>query len=140
MSNILHTNTDKLSSIPSHFPAQRRGLELERRHDVQPGDGGHHGHRGLRRQRARLALHRQRQRRASQRVSNEFQSQSGAALAILTIQSNRRSQSALLAVNKNMGGGNGRRKWPKGKDFLFATWAFVIGKISQGFLENGVCK
>ena len=48
------------------------------------------------------------------------------------IQSNCRSQSALLAVNKSIGGGNARRKWPKGKDFLFATWAFVIGKISYG--------
>ena len=77
MNYILQTNTDKLSSMPSHFTAQRRGVELERRHDVQPGDGGHHGHRGLRRQRARLALHRQRQRRASQRVSIELQWESG---------------------------------------------------------------
>ena len=32
------------------------------------------------------------------------------------------SQSALLSVRKE------RHKWPKGKDFLFSTWAFVIGK------------
>ena len=49
-----------------------------------------------------------------------------------------RSQSALLAVNKNIGGGigGGRRKWPKGKDFLFATWAFVIGK--EGKTKEGI--
>ena len=32
------------------------------------------------------------------------------------------SQSALLSVKRE------RHKWPKGKDFLFSTWAFVIGK------------
>merc|ERR1712079_983064 len=31
------------------------------------------------------------------------------------------SQSALLSVKRE------RHKWPKGKDFLFSTWAFVIG-------------
>ena len=36
--------------------------------------------------------------------------------------SNRGSQSALLAVPSQ------RTKWPKGKDFLFSAWAFVIGK------------
>ena len=36
--------------------------------------------------------------------------------------SQRGSQSALLSVKKE------RHKWPKGKDFLFSTWAFVIGK------------
>ena len=41
-----------------------------------------------------------------------------------------------------MGGGGGvvgvggRRKWPKGKDFLFATWAFVIGK--EGKTKEGI--
>jgi len=35
--------------------------------------------------------------------------------------SQRGSQSALLSVKKE------RHKWPKGKDFLFSTWAFVIG-------------
>ena len=37
--------------------------------------------------------------------------------------SQRGSQSALLSVKKE------RHKWPKGKDFLFSTWAFVIGKF-----------
>ena len=36
--------------------------------------------------------------------------------------SQRGSQSALLSVKKE------RHKWPKGKDFLFSTWAFVIGE------------
>ena len=36
--------------------------------------------------------------------------------------SQRGSQAALLAVN------NDRHRWPKGKDFLFSTWAFVVGK------------
>ena len=38
--------------------------------------------------------------------------------------SQRGSQSALLSVKKE------RHKWPKGKDFLFSTWAFVIGKLT----------
>jgi len=38
--------------------------------------------------------------------------------------SNRGSQSALLSVPSQ------RHKWPKGKDFLFSTWAFVIGAHS----------
>ena len=37
--------------------------------------------------------------------------------------SQRGSQAALLSVN------NERHRWPKGKDFLFSTWAFVVGKI-----------
>ena len=36
--------------------------------------------------------------------------------------SQRGSQAALLAVS------NERHRWPKGKDFLFSTWAFVVGK------------
>ena len=36
--------------------------------------------------------------------------------------SQRGSQAALLAVT------NERHRWPKGKDFLFSTWAFVVGK------------
>jgi hypothetical protein len=39
--------------------------------------------------------------------------------------SQRGSQSALLSVRKE------RHKWPKGKDFLFSTWAFVIGTFFQ---------
>ena len=34
----------------------------------------------------------------------------------------RGSQAALLSVT------NERHRWPKGKDFLFSTWAFVVGK------------
>ena len=41
--------------------------------------------------------------------------------------SNRGSQSALLSVPSQ------RHKWPKGKDFLFSTWAFVIGKNTATF-------
>ena len=41
--------------------------------------------------------------------------------------SQRGSQAALLAVN------NDRHRWPKGKDFLFSTWAFVVGKKYVSF-------
>ena len=44
--------------------------------------------------------------------------------------SQRGSQAALLAVN------NERHRWPKGKDFLFSTWAFVVGKKFYNLYKN----
>ena len=44
--------------------------------------------------------------------------------------SQRGSQSALLSVKSE------RHKWPKGKDFLFSTWAFVIGKHNYYLSER----
>jgi len=41
------------------------------------------------------------------------------------------SQSALLSAG---GVKTKRQRWPKGKDFLFSTWAFVVGKVD--FLFN----
>ena len=38
----------------------------------------------------------------------------------------RGSQSALLSIRKH-----DKTKWPRGKDFLFSTWAFVIGKSNK---------
>lgn len=55
--------------ISCFVAAQRSRLELERRHDVQPGDGGDHGDRRLRRQRLAYG---QRERRPPARVSLEF--------------------------------------------------------------------
>ena len=48
--------------------------------------------------------------------------------------SQRGSQAALLAVT------NERHKWPKGKDFLFSTWAFVVGKTRLNLYYNSPVK
>ncbi len=39
----------------------------------------------------------------------------------------------------NSAGGGGRGKWPKGKDFLFATWAFVAGERRSSNEEEAKC-
>jgi hypothetical protein len=44
----------------------------------------------------------------------------------------RGSQSALLTVRSEKKAG----RWPKGKDFLFATWAFVIGEYRVLFEDS----